>query len=160
MNRQGAIGALLDEYERSIEHLKSVITTIPDQALTVIADPHTKDENCKSVQTVLSHVVHSGYSYATTIYNQKGHNKTRRDKVFHLTVAEYLEDLKNAFKFTEEVLSEFSDEDVEQLDNALKMKTGWGQLYDIEQLMEHAIVHILRHRRQLEKFKNIILLPR
>ena len=24
--------------------------------------------------------------------------------------------------------------------------------YDAEQLLEHAIVHILRHRRQIEKF--------
>ena len=28
-----------------------------------------------------------------------------------------------------------------------------GQSYDAEQLLEHAIVHILRHRRQIEKFK-------
>ena len=28
-----------------------------------------------------------------------------------------------------------------------------GQVYNIEQIAEHAIVHILRHRRQIEKFK-------
>jgi hypothetical protein len=33
------------------------------------------------------------------------------------------------------------------------MMTSWGQLYDIEQLMEHAIVHVLRHRRQIEQYK-------
>jgi uncharacterized damage-inducible protein DinB len=153
MTRNGAIGALLDEYERAIADLKAVIETIPDHALTIIADPHTNDDNCRSVQTVLSHVVHSGYGYATSIHNQKGHNKTRTDKTFHLTVAEYLEDLKNVFLFTEEVFKEFKDEDLEEMDNELKIKTGWGQLYDTEQLMEHAIVHILRHRRQLEKFK-------
>jgi uncharacterized damage-inducible protein DinB len=157
MRRQGAIGALLDEYERAITDLKAVIETIPDHALTIIADPHTKDDYCKSVQTVLSHVVDSGYGYATTIHNQKGHNKARTDMTFHLTVAEYLEDLKNVFTFTEEVFKEFKDEELEQLDDALKMKAGWGQLYDTEQLMEHAIVHVLRHRRQLEKFKDIIL---
>ena len=30
--------------------------------------------------------------------------------------------------------------------------TGWGVTYNLEQLLEHAIVHILRHRRQIEKF--------
>jgi len=27
----------------------------------------------------------------------------------------------------------------------------WGVTYDAEQLLEHAIVHVLRHRRQVEK---------
>jgi len=31
------------------------------------------------------------------------------------------------------------------------MKTSWGENYDFEQLLEHAIVHILRHRRQIER---------
>lgn len=30
----------------------------------------------------------------------------------------------------------------------------WGVTYDLEQLLEHAIVHVLRHRRQIEKFIN------
>ena len=34
----------------------------------------------------------------------------------------------------------------------LKIKTRWGQLYDVDQLFEHAIVHVLRHRRQIERF--------
>jgi uncharacterized damage-inducible protein DinB len=157
MRRTGAIGALLDEYERAITDLKAVIITIPDQALTTIADPHTKDENCISVQTVLSHVADAGYSYATYIHNSKGHNKEWPDDVVHSTIAGYITELDHVFKFTEEVLKEFKDEDLEQLDNALKMHVGWGQWYDIEQLMEHAIVHVLRHRRQLEQFKRIIL---
>lgn len=156
MTRQGAIGALLDEYERAITDLKTVIGTIPDHALTIIVDPHTNDESCRSVQTVLSHVVDAGYSYATSIHNSKGHQKESPDEIFHDTVAEYLEDLTNVFLFTETVFKEFKDEELEQLDNALKIKVGWGQWYDIEQLMEHAIVHILRHRRQLEKFKLIL----
>ena len=32
------------------------------------------------------------------------------------------------------------------------VKTRWGPVYDAEGLLEHAIVHILRHRRQLERF--------
>ena len=30
----------------------------------------------------------------------------------------------------------------------------WGQLYDPEILLEHAIVHLLRHRRQLEQWRS------
>ena len=35
---------------------------------------------------------------------------------------------------------------------ATSMKFSNGKAYDFEQLMEHAIVHILRHRRQIERF--------
>jgi len=34
----------------------------------------------------------------------------------------------------------------------VKMIVRWGPQYDLEQLLEHAVVHILRHRRQIEKF--------
>jgi uncharacterized protein YlzI (FlbEa/FlbD family) len=43
--------------------------------------------------------------------------------------------------------------EMEQIDNDQTIKVNWGQCYDVEQLMEHAIVHVLRHRRQIEKFK-------
>jgi hypothetical protein len=32
------------------------------------------------------------------------------------------------------------------------INSTWGTRYDVEQLLEHAVVHILRHRRQIEKF--------
>jgi len=154
MNRQGAVGALLDIYEQAILDLKNVIKDIPDNALTKIIDEKTTNEDCKSIQTILSHVVSSGYSYATSIHNLKGHNAKRSDKVYHLSIEEYLKDLTNVFIFTENVFSEIKDDELEQYDDSLKIKTGWGQLYDIEQLTEHAIVHILRHKRQLERIKN------
>ncbi|WP_436488542.1 DinB family protein [Chitinophaga sp. ARDCPP14] len=151
--RQGAIGALLDEYERAISELKEVIRTIPDHALTVITDPHTADENCRSVQTILSHVVSSGFGYATSIHNLRGPQLTRPAKTFHLTVNAYLEDLTQVFIFTEKIFAAFKDDELEQMDDALKIKAGWGQVYDIEQMAEHAIVHVLRHRRQIERIK-------
>ena len=151
--RHGAIGALLDEYERAISELKEIVETIPDDALIIVVDPRTNDENCRSVQTVLSHVVNSGYGYATSIYNLKGHNMMRPAKTFHVTTKEYIDGLCSVFAFTENVLGHFNDNELEQKDNALKLTSWWGQLYDIEQMMEHAIVHILRHRRQLERFK-------
>lgn len=151
--RQGAVGALLDIYEQTISDFKKVIEGIPDNALPIIIDPQTTDENCKSIQTILSHVVHSGYGYATSIHNLKGYNNTRPDKTYHLTIKEYLEDLTNIFTYTENIFKEIRDNELEQFDNSLKIKTSWGQLYDIEQMTEHAIVHILRHKRQVDKIK-------
>jgi uncharacterized damage-inducible protein DinB len=43
---------------------------------------------------------------------------------------------------------EMTDEEIE----GITLQTGWEVTYNLEQLLEHAIVHILRHRRQIEKF--------
>ena len=151
--RQGAVGALLDIYEQAIADLKKTIEDIPDNTLTVITDTQTTDENCKSIQAIVSHVVHSGYGYATHIRNVKGYNIKRPDKTFRLTIKAYMEDLTKVFAYTENVFKEIKDNELEQFDNALKIQTTWGQSYDIEQITEHAIVHILRHKRQLYKIK-------
>lgn len=153
MNRQGAVGALLDIYEHAISDLKNVIKSIPDSALTNSIDEKTTNEDCKSIQTILSHVVFSGYIYAVNIENLKEQNVKRPDKIYHLTIENYLSDLANMFTYTENTFKKIKDIELEQCDDSLKIKTGWGQLYDIEQITEHAIVHILRHKRQIEKLK-------
>ena len=150
--RTGAIGALLDEYERAIADLKMVIASVSDRELAQIVDPQTSDDNCRSIQTILTHVVHSGFGYANSILNLKGYNKVRPEKKLCLTIAEYGIELDGVVAFTEKVLSAFTDNDLEEFNNDKKIKAGWGQVYDIEQMMEHAIVHMLRHRRQIEKF--------
>ncbi|MDB5153002.1 MAG: DinB family protein [Mucilaginibacter sp.] len=80
----------------------------------------------------------------------------RPAKTSRLTTQEYLDDLTTVFSFTENVFKELKDSELEQFDDSLKIKSGWGQVYDIEQMTEHAIVHILRHRRQIERFKILI----
>jgi uncharacterized damage-inducible protein DinB len=154
MPRTGAIGALLDIYEKAISELKVLISDISDPALTLITDPSTEDENCRSIQTILTHVVSAGYGYATLIHNLKGHNVRRPDKFFHSAVSDYIRDLDRMFGFTETVFKEFKDNELEGYDENLKMKSSWGQVYDIEQLTEHAIVHILRHKRQIATMKH------
>lgn len=151
--RKGAVGALLDIYQHAIADLQDLIKDITDDQLSLIIDTQTTDENCRSVQTILSHVVHSGFGYATGIHNLKGHNISRPAKIFHNTVKAYVQDLDKVFAFTEQVLTAFTDAELEQLNNNEKIKTNWGQVYDAEQLMEHAIVHILRHKRQIERIQ-------
>ena len=153
MFRQGATGALLDIYENAISDLKKIIEDIPDKALTIIIDKNTTDENCRSIQSILSHVIHSGFGYAVYIQNMKANKIKRPDKTYHLTIEKYVDDLANVFSYTENVFKEIKDDELEQFDNSLKIKTNWGQWYDIEQMTEHAIVHILRHARQIEKIK-------
>jgi prefoldin subunit 5 len=151
--RQGAVGALLDEYERAIADLQQAIAEISDNDLIAIIDDKTTDSNCKSVQTILAHVVSSGFAYATDIRHFLGEKVDYPDDLFRLTVSDYHKDLNSFFAFTIETFKNIRDNQLEQFDNNKKIITSWGQVYDIEQITEHAIVHILRHRRQIEKFK-------
>ena len=155
--RQGAVGALLDIYEQATSDFKKLIVDIPETALTTITDPYTTDEDCRSIQAILSHVVYAGFGYASNIYNLKGHATRRPDKAFHETITEYIYDLTNIFSFTETILKEVKEDELIQTDDSLKMKTGWGQSYDIEQMIEHAIIHMMRHQRQIEKVKSNLL---
>jgi len=58
--KNGAIGALLDEYEKAIEELKITIRNIASDDLIEIVDNDTKEEDCRSIQTILAHVVKLG----------------------------------------------------------------------------------------------------
>jgi len=151
--RQGAVGALLDEYEKAISELKRCIESIPDKDLTHVVDTITTDLNCRSVQTILSHVVSAAYGYAIYVQKPNRNNFVRPDKTVHFTVKEYIRDLTEVFRFTTTVFEDIKDDELEQSDYSAKIPTSWGQVYDIEQMIEHAIVHVLRHRRQIEKFK-------
>ncbi|SDM19648.1 DinB family protein [Catalinimonas alkaloidigena] len=153
LNRKGAVGALLDVYEQTLEDFRAVIGEIPDEALTIVVDPHTTDENCRSVQRILAHVVHAGYGYATSIHNQRGAHVSRPEKTCHTTLRAYQEELTDMFAYTVRVFEGLPDHALRQVEEAQKIRTGWKQTYDIEQLTEHAIVHLLRHGRQLERIK-------
>src|SRR4051812_1904643 len=148
--RNGAIGALMDEYERAAAELARLVERIPDDDFVRVVDAETKDEDCRSAQTIMSHVVRSGYGYADYIREQLSIPSTRPQPLL-LSRREALEQLEAALRYTAETLEgrwEMSGEEI----SAITIKTRWGALYDPDGLLEHAIVHILRHRRQIEKF--------
>lgn len=154
--RKGAVGALRDEFERAIADLKHTMADISDEELITVADSKTSDERCKSVQTILSHVVRSGFGDAVYIRQLKGEKIEYPDSILRLNINDYNKDLNNLFSFILETFINIQDADLEQFDDDKKIKAYWGQVYDIEQITEHAIVHVLRHRRQIEKLKIIL----
>lgn len=152
----GAIGALLDEYEKAIDALKVVINDLTTTELTTIVDTETKDKDCKSIQTILTHVVSSGYVYVIEIRKWLGEDIDYIDKVLLESGKAYQSALDQMFAFNEKLFADYPNINIEEKDNSKKILVRWGQSFDIEQLLEHAIVHILRHRRQIEKFLIII----
>ncbi|GAA0876468.1 hypothetical protein GCM10009118_28780 [Wandonia haliotis] len=63
----GAMGALLDEYQKAINELTLTIKGLNQDDLKLYIDDETNDDDCKSVQTILSHIVQSGYTYVVEI---------------------------------------------------------------------------------------------
>jgi len=149
----GAIGALLDEYEKSIVELKAAISDVSAKDLMEIVDHQTKDKDCRSIQTILSHVVGAGYTYVIEIRKSLGETLAYKDKTLLLSVKEYEMALDEMFVYNEQLFQDYPNIELEAYEANKKMKVRWGQLYDVEQILEHAIVHILRHRRQIERFK-------
>ncbi|MEZ4949606.1 MAG: DinB family protein [Saprospiraceae bacterium] len=148
----GAVGALLDEYEKALTELYQVILPIHDDELTMIVDADTKDPDCKSIQTILAHVVRSGYAYVIYVRNHLGEKIEFKERKYFDTVQPYIEALKKMFEYNIRLFEDYPNLELETHDPDLKIKTNWGQYYDVEQIFEHAIVHILRHRRQIERF--------
>ena len=137
--------------------MQNVIHNIPDHELALTITPENKDKDCKSIQTILAHVVNSGYVYCIYIHNLR-HTaiEERPKKEIRKTAAEYKTNLDNVLLYTYETFDTIYDNNLERFNESEKIKTSWGQIYDIEQIVEHAIVHILRHRRQIEHFKTAL----
>lgn len=146
--RPGAIGALMDEYERVALELKNLLSAITQEEFIKISDPLTKDEDCRSIQSVMKHVVSAGYRYADQIcvflkLPVENHNY----HIYNLLHAN--DELENVLSFTSKIVENHLTMTGEEI-IATRQETRWG-LYDIEMMFEHAIVHILRHRRQIER---------
>jgi hypothetical protein len=149
---KGAIGALLDEYEKAVAELQDLLETITDTELMTVADPTTKDPDCQSIQTILTHVVRAGYTYAIYVRKSQGEELDFRERLPLNSIEEYRKELQIMFQYNEFLFKEYPEVPLETFNQKDKMLTGWEQYYDVEQLFEHAIVHVLRHRRQIERF--------
>lgn len=148
--RKGAIGALMDELERATLELRMRIDPLSLQTYEHLMDPATEDENCRSIQTIISHVVSSGYSYADYLRTAFG-IKSSRPPYRMLPRAEVLPAIDAMLEYTTDTLENKWEMPEEQI-VAVRIHSRWGVDYDMEQLLEHAIVHVLRHRRQIDKF--------
>ncbi|MEP2936476.1 MAG: DinB family protein [Gilvibacter sp.] len=148
----GAVGAILDEYQRALNDLEAVLSTVSTEHLVAIVDAQTKDPNCMSIQTILSHVVSAGYNYAIQVRRSSGETIDFMPKKTLDNIPDYITALKQMFAYNEQLFIDYPNLVLEEYDCEKKMLMRWGQRYDVDQLFEHAIMHILRHRRQIERF--------
>lgn len=149
---KGNVIALLDEFKKAILELNEIILPLSEEAICTIRDDNTKDEDCKSIQTILSHVINAGYIYTQYYKTVVTQTEIKNEKFIYATAKEYETALLEMYHDCESFFLQNTNLPIEALTQEDKIKTRWGQAYDIEQLMEHSIVHVLRHRRQISKF--------
>lgn len=150
--RNGPVGALMDEYERAAAALKTLVRSINKEDFLRVIDHETQDPDCRSIQTIMNHVVCAGYGYANYIRKEFGNEWVKRRQDYGLgSPNTACNALDNMFAYTLETMEDKWDLNHSDLIKP-QINVPWGPVYDFEQLVEHAIVHILRHRRQIEWF--------
>ena len=146
--RKGAIGSILDEYEKALTELKSVIENVSGENYSLTVEG--EDAHCCSIQIIMNHVVRAGYGYSKYIRDALSMDAEKvEDKQIPQT--EIVGEINKMFSYTAAIFEgkrTITDEEM----NGIFFKTRWGVNYNIDQLLEHAIVHVLRHRRQIQKF--------
>jgi uncharacterized damage-inducible protein DinB len=146
--RKGILGALMDEYERAAEDLLQVLSTIDSASYEQVIDENGSEYD-RSIQAIMKHVVSSGYGYANylrklwslPITNPSAELQSRDEAIASV---------QKVLAYTSETLEDRWTLSEEETDNTTFV-VSWGVTYNIEQILEHAVVHILRHRRQLQK---------
>ena len=145
--RKGAIGALTDEYEKALEELKTLLIKIPDAEFRKVYNTEV-DMDFQSVQNLVLHIIRSGYVYANHIRKRFGNSYIVPE--IEITKTEQgIFELNKMFEYTVETFEDKWLLTYGELMNTI-IKTSWTT-YDLEAIIEHAIVHILRHRLQIEK---------
>lgn len=159
MKSKGMLMALMEEYRKASYEYCEILNQLSNDDFNRLMDSTTTDPDCKSIQSVTSHVIGSGYGYANYIQllNKKD-EATYNGKIE--SPQKGIEGIKQMLDFTENVLNNIADKTTKEIAQ-WKFHTSWDVTYDFEQLMEHAIVHVLRHRRQVENFlkKTIHAMP-
>ncbi len=149
--RTGTISALIGIYENVVLEIAARTEQITEEDFQIILDASTADEDCRSIQTIVSHVVSAGFSYADYIRETFSITTADKYKKRLLSQREAVKELKRVVNYTAECFQgkwEMNEQEI----SATIFNTGWGKTYDLEQLLEHAIVHFLRYERQIKRF--------
>jgi uncharacterized damage-inducible protein DinB len=148
--RPGNMGAILDEYERAVAELVRVLAGVTRAEYEHLVDPEAEDEDCRSIETVMRHVIGAGFSYNRSVRSVSDMpvGEPPAEPVTPDTVVERLRALLADTERTFEGRMTMTRDEV----LAAPIETRWGTRYHIEQMMEHAVMHVLRHRRQVEHF--------
>jgi uncharacterized damage-inducible protein DinB len=149
--RKGNVGALMDEYERAALELKALIEPISEEDYERIADAETEDADCHSIQTIMNHVIHAGNGYANAIRRETSMPFEPLGERKQISKEEIGAEIDKVLAYTVETLEGRWEMSFAELEKVIVARKG-NFSENLEQSLEHAVLHILRHRRQIEKF--------
>jgi hypothetical protein len=148
----GPFGALMDEYAKAAAEFCAVLDGFAG-ARYASARPRN-DEDTRTPRALSAHVVGAARRYADYVRKRRGLPFVERALVDPATLpdpAAVRRGLGEALRYTEGALDGFYDVPEAEI-LATTFAVRWGPQYDPEMILEHAIVHLLRHRRQLERW--------
>ena len=146
----GAIGALLDEYARAAEDFCRVVESLPPAEFGT--ERPSPDPQTVSQRAVCAHVCGAAFRYADYIRKARGLPYVQEPRVVPVPDPAAVRPLLvEAFRYTEgavEGMHAWSEAEISKI----LFQVRWGPTYDTDMILEHAICHLLRHRRQLERW--------
>ena len=144
---RNAVQALVEEHERALHHLMTMMNRWPEDAL----DRPVTDFG--TVRNLLVHIVESMFTYFQWVREklELGENVSpplAREALSRLSSPrEWERVLSLSLPYCREATAGVCDDD---LGRAFPASWNEREIYMVEQMLEHAIVHVWRHVRQLE----------
>jgi uncharacterized damage-inducible protein DinB len=142
---------MTNEYEKALNELKVVLKTVSKEVFLNLIE--NNNEDCKSIRNIVFHVVRAGYAYSNYIRKHFG-NEFANPEIKINSVKEAISELDIMFQYnvaTFEAKWHLTENEISK--NIIV--TSWAT-YELEGIIEHSIVHILRHRLQIQKIVNKI----
>jgi hypothetical protein len=150
--RPGAFGALMDEYARAAEDFCRVVETF--DASRFRTERASVDVNTSSPWTICMHACSAAHRYADYVRKARGVDFVDRFELDPSAIAapaDVRTRLRESILYTEDTVEPLLGATDAQI-QALSFPVRWGPRYDPEMILEHAVCHLLRHRRQLERW--------
>lgn len=150
--RSGAFGALLDETARAAEDLCRVVESFSD--VRFVAERASDDPHTRSPRAVCIHVAGAAHRYAHYILKARGMPFVERfelDPGRILRPSDVRPNLRDGIRAAETAVEGLHGIAYDGV-RALAFEVRWGPVYDPEMILEHGVCHLLRHRRQLERW--------
>lgn len=150
--RSGAFGALMDEYARAAEDFCRVVESVPPPRFG--EERASEDPDAVSIRAICAHAIRSAFRYADYVNIARGAPATEPFEFAPerlASPADVRDHIRDALRHTEDVLEGLYDAPP-AVAEAITFKVRWGPTYDPEMILEHGIVHLLRHRRQVERW--------
>lgn len=142
--------ALAEEHEFERRRLYSLLPHFPAEAC---ATGNVEAED--NLRGIMSHVTFAIFSYSCWLRRVLGRMSPDDEKAQKADFLDQVQRITTASGFTDaaewasrhyyDTLADLMPGDLDR-----EFKTNWGETMSVETMLEHALVHQMRHRRQLE----------